>query len=246
MLLPGFALDAGVMAAACEPAFAPAGPGWQRIYLDLPGTGGSPPGEPTSAAVLDAVAATVAELIGEVPFRLAGHSYGGYLATGLARRSPERVAGLLLVCCGPRIRPADRDLSGVLGSTPEPGWLEGVPTDLHEHFEQAIGRQTRAVAGRVAAALAGRGPLDEKYLDRLRPAGYRLADEDAASPGFAGPVDVLAGRRDRIAGHLDPLALLTGYPHGNATLLAGAGHYLPFEEPERFAAVTRAWLASTA
>src|SRR4051794_772310 len=99
VLLPGFGLDSAVMAAACEPALVrtePAGAEevtggpWQRIYLDLPGTGGSVAGEPTSEAVLAAVQETVTDLIGDTPFRLVGHSYGGYLGTGLTRRDPER------------------------------------------------------------------------------------------------------------------------------------------------------------
>jgi pimeloyl-ACP methyl ester carboxylesterase len=252
VVLPGFALDAEVAAAGFEPAFAAIQPsGWQRIYLDLPGTGGSPAGEPTSEAVLTAVRETVAELLGDTPFRLAGHSYGGYLATGLARRWPERVAGLLLVCSAPRIRPDDRDLSGVLPSSPEPGWLDGVPADLREHFAAAIGRQTRAVADRVAAALAEGGPIDEAYLDALRPDGYRLDDEDGDSPEsgarsrYAGPVTVLAGRRDRVAGYRDAFAALSRYPQADYTALAGSGHYLPFEQPDSFAARTLDWLMST-
>jgi pimeloyl-ACP methyl ester carboxylesterase len=258
VLLPGFALDGAVMAAACEPAFARAqaeagsGGPWQRIYLDLPGTGGSPAGEPTSEAVLLAVQAAVTTLLGDAPYLLAGHSYGGYLATGLVRRDPARVAGLFLITCGLRIRPADRDLTGVQPSTPEPGWLEHVPEDLHQHFEHAIGKQTRSVADRVAGAFAGRGPVDEQYLDALRPAGYRLTDEDtlgteppAAGPRFPGPVSLLAGRRDRIGGYRDAFTALTQYPNGSYIAVADAGHYLPFERPDRFAGAIRDWLTES-
>lgn len=260
VLLPGFALDGSVMAMACEPAFTAAvsatGERWQRIYLDLPGTGGSPAGEPTSEAVLTVVQNTVSDLIGDAPYLLAGHSYGGYLAAGLARRAPTQVAGLFLICVGARILPANRDLSGVLPSAPEPGWLDGVPEELHAHFEHAIGHQTRAAADRVAAAFERRGPIDEEYLDALRPAGYVLEDEpasadlaDAAGAGsassFVGPVSLLTGRRDRIAGYRDAFAALSGYPNGSFTALAHAGHYLPFEQPESFATSILDWLRST-
>ena len=249
VLLPGFALDSSVMRLACEPAFADpatAGSGerWQRIYLDLPGTGGSPAGEPTSEAVLGAVQDTIGDLIGDTPYLIVGHSYGGYLAAGLARRNPAQAAGLFLVCIGSKISPDDRDLSGVLPSTPEPGWLEGVPEALREHVAHAVGQQTPAAADRVAAALEGRGSLDEEYLDALRPAGYRLRDEAAADQTFPGPVTLLTGRRDRIAGYRDALASLSSYPHGNFTALADAGHYLPFEQPETFVLSLRTWLAS--
>jgi pimeloyl-ACP methyl ester carboxylesterase len=252
VLLPGFALDSSVMMTACEPAFADTrsdtGERWQRIYLDLPGTGGSPTGEPTSEAVLSAIQGTVVELLGDTPYLLAGHSYGAYLAAGLTRRNPTQVAGLFLVCPGQRIMPADRDLSGVLPSVPEPGWLDGVPEDLHEHVSHAVGQQTREAADRVAAALGRRGPIDEEYLDALRPAGYRLQDEpDPADPtafSFPGPVTLLTGRRDRIAGYRDSLSALTQYPHGSFVALADAGHYLPFEQPEAFAMTLLTWLAT--
>jgi pimeloyl-ACP methyl ester carboxylesterase len=251
VMLPGFGLDGAVMAAACEPAFAQlpagqdghAGQRWRRIYLDLPGTGASPAGKPTADAVLAAVQDTIAELVGDAPYRLVGHSFGGYLAAGLARRKPDRMTGLFLICCGARIRPADRDLSGVLPSAPEPGWLDGVPEDLREHFGHGIGHQTRAVADRVTAAFDLRAPVDDEYLAALRPEGYRLPDEDEASATeFTGPVALLAGRRDRIAGYRDPFAALARYPGGSYTVLADAGHYLPFEQPERFAAHILDWL----
>lgn len=243
MLLPGFALDAAVMAAACEPAFASASKdiAGQRIYLDLPGTGGSPAGEPSSEAVLIAVRDTVADLIGDTPFRLVGHSYGSYLAAGLARRDPDRVAGLFLICPGLRIRPGDRDLSGVQPSVAEPGWLDGVPDDLHEHFGHGIGWQRKAVTNRVSAAFDQRGPVDDGYLDALRPNGYRLTDE-ASTASFPGPVTLLSGRRDRIAGYRDAFAALERYPNGTFTVLTEAGHYLPFEQPDQFARALLDWL----
>jgi len=254
VLLPGFALDSSVMAKACEPAFTATGTAggtgatagqWQRIYLDLPGTGGSPAGEPTSEAVLSAVRNAIGDLIGDSPYLLVGHSYGGYLAAGLARRHSAQVSGQFLICIGPRISEDDRDLSGLLPSTPEPGWLDGVPEELQAHLDHAVGHQTRAAADRVAAALGQRGPLDEEYLDALRPAGYRLRDESApVEQPFPGQVTLLTGRRDRIAGYRDALAALPGYPHGNFTALADAGHYLPFEQPEAFAMSLLAWLGS--
>jgi pimeloyl-ACP methyl ester carboxylesterase len=244
VLLPGFALDAAVMAAGCEPAFARSKSiAGQRIYLDLPGTGGSLAGEPRSEAVLEAVQATVADLIGATPFLLVGHSYGSYLAAGLARWYPDRVAGLFLISSGLRIRPGDRDLTGVPPSVAEPGWLDEVPDDLHEHFVHGIGHQRKAVAGRVAAAFDRRGPIDDDYLDALRPNGYRLADEDSAAC-FAGPVTLLSGRRDRIAGYRDAFAALERYPDGTFTALAEAGHYLPFEQPGQFATALLDWLAA--
>jgi pimeloyl-ACP methyl ester carboxylesterase len=73
VVLPSLSLDSTAMRAAFEPAFAGIS-GWSRVYLDLPGSGGSPPGEPTSDAVLADVVATVDALLGGEPFPIAGWS----------------------------------------------------------------------------------------------------------------------------------------------------------------------------
>ncbi len=241
MLLPWFGLDSAVMAAAFEPVLSSVS-GWCRIYVDLPGTGESPPVAPHSDAALEAVRDTITSTVDEVSFLLAGCSYGGYLATGLVRREPTRVAGLLTVCAGVRIRPEERDLSGVSDSTPQPGWLDGTPERLHGHFDHAIGQQTRAVADRIADAFQRNAPADDDYLDALRSTGYQLSDETVPRR-FDGVATIMAGRRDRIAGYLDHFDALSHYRHGNFVALAEAGHYLPFEQPDHFRSVTLDWLA---
>lgn len=241
VVLPSFSLDHNAMAEAVEPVFT-ATAGWSRLYVDLPGTGASPAGEPRSDAVLDEVAAAIDSMLGGQRFLIAGWSYGGYLAAGLARRLPARVGGLLLICTGRKIRPPDRNLTGVLPSNAEPGWLADVPANLHDHFTHAIGCQTAAVANRIAAVLARNGPADETYLARLRADGFPLSDEDAPTPCSA-PVSILTGRRDRVAGYADLFDALSGYDHASYLAISNAGHYLPLEQPRLFQAAALSWLA---
>lgn len=239
VLLPWFGLSSGVMAAACEPAMSAAG--WRRAYLDLPGTGKSAPVEPRSDAVASAVADTVEALAGGGRAAIAGCSYGGYLAAELARRHPDRVAGLLMICSGVKILPAERDLSGVLPPEPEPGWLEAVPAQFRAHLAQAVGRQTRRVGDRLAEALRANGPADEPYLRVLRATGYQLAAESEL-PALSVTATVAAGRRDRIAGFRDQFNLAIGNTAADYVLFHDVGHYLPFEQPERFRALALGWL----
>jgi pimeloyl-ACP methyl ester carboxylesterase len=68
------------------------------VALDLPGHGGSPP---LRAGVglpefVDAVAGALEE-VGVAPSYVAGHSFGGQVAIGLAARYPQLVRGLLLI-----------------------------------------------------------------------------------------------------------------------------------------------------
>jgi pimeloyl-ACP methyl ester carboxylesterase len=240
VLLPSFSLDHVAMAAAFEPVLRDA-TGWCRIYLDLPGTGRSPAGLPSSDAVLDDVVSTIQHLVGDEPVVLLGWSYGGYLAAGCARRLAGQVAGLMLVCSGLRIREEDRDLAGVLDSASEPGWLEDVPPHLHEHLTRAVGRQRSDVARRVASVLSSNGPTDEPYLARLRTEGFALVDEDEPTASAA-PVSLVGGRSDRVAGFVGLLRASGSFERASIATLADAGHYLPVEEPAATAALVGTWL----
>jgi pimeloyl-ACP methyl ester carboxylesterase len=228
------------MAEVFEPVFAPAS-GWMRLYVDLPGTGESPPGEPRSDAVLDAVGHTIDSTLGDQRFVILGWSYGGYLAAGLARRRPRHVAGLMMVCTGFKIRPQDRNLAGVLQSAPDPGWLSEAAPHLHDHFTHAIGCQTADVARRVTAALALNSPADDDYLATLQADGFALSDENAPS-SFDGPVSFLAGRRDRVAGYVGLFEALDHFHHASYVAAGQAGHYLPLEEPRLFKETVLSWL----
>lgn len=241
VVLPSFSLDHAAMAAAVETVFAEQS-GWRRLYIDLPGTGGSPRGQPRSDVVLDEVVGTIRAELGDERFAVIGWSYGGYLAAGVTRRLPEQVSGLMMVCTGFRIRPEDRDLTGVLASTPEPGWLDHVPPALHYHFTHAVGSQTTEVAERILAALARNGPTDEGYLASLRADGFALSDEAAPTLCDA-PVCFLTGQRDRVIGFASLSAAVGLYGHAAHTTISSAGHYLPLEQPAVFADVTTSWLA---
>jgi pimeloyl-ACP methyl ester carboxylesterase len=240
VVLPSFGLDHAAMAEAVEPVFTDIS-AWQRLYVDLPGTGGSAPGDPRSDVVLDEIVETLGAELGDERFAVGGWSYGGYLAAGVTRRLCGQISGLMMVCSGFRIRPQDRDLTGVLGSIPEAGWLAYVPVELHDHLTHAVGFQTAEVASRIAAALRRNGPTDEAYLSSLRADGFALSDETAPSPCNA-PVCFLTGQRDRVIGSAGLFRALGLYDRATFTSISGAGHYLPLEQPAVFAAVTQTWL----
>src|SRR5699024_10303223 len=71
----------------------------RRIYPDLPGMGRTPADARLTSNddVVDLLLGLADELIGPHSYLVAGHSYGAYLARGLADADPGRVAGLALV-----------------------------------------------------------------------------------------------------------------------------------------------------
>ncbi|MFK3982067.1 alpha/beta fold hydrolase [Micromonospora sp. NPDC050397] len=244
LCLPGFSLARSAMVAAMEPAVA-ANSALRRIYLDLPGTGQAPGGPPDSDGVVDWIGEFVDREIGPERFLVAGWSYGGYLAAALARRRPEQVAGLLLICHGTRILRTDRDVPLAPAVSEDVEWLVDVPPDLRAHLSVALGNRVREAAARVATVLETAGPGDEEYLERLRTTGYQLSDEGSTTT-YPGPTSVIAGRQDYIAGYADQFRALASYPAASYALLADAGHYLPFEQPEAFRGLVLDWLARCA
>jgi pimeloyl-ACP methyl ester carboxylesterase len=241
LCLAPFGVDRSMMAAALEPVFGGCA-GWQRIYLDLPGCGRSPDGPADSDGIVEAITEFMDQRLGARPAMIVGWSYGGYLATALLRRAPDRFAGALLICHGVKINHAERRLPAAT-TEPEPtGWLDRVPEHLTEHLATALGNRRRDIAERVAAALIAADNADQEYLDRLRANGYRLSDEGAPAV-YQGTTCVVTGRHDRIAGYHDQFEAMEAFPNGSFTVLANAGHYVPFEQPAVFRALAREWLS---
>lgn len=235
----------GMTSVATAAALAPALAGrmdLREVYLDLPGHGDSPGDGPAdSQTVLETICAWIeAHLAG--PVLLAGSSYGGYLAAGIARQRPDLVRGLLLVCPGVRTGPADRDLPTGEPSPADPGWLDAAPVELRGHLDRALGRRTPAVVRAVLEALSAGGPGDERYQDALTDGpGYALPDQDSAFT-FSGRVAIVVGRDDRIVGYADQFRALRHYPHATYSVVDQAGHYLPFEQPDLLRALAQDWL----
>ncbi len=234
----------GMSRAATALAFGPAlaGGGSREVYLDLPGHGDAPgEGAADSQTILDTVCDWLQRHL-QRPALLAGASYGAYLAAGVARQRPDLVEGLLLVCPGVRVGAHERDLPDQEPPAAEQGWLDAAPAELHRHLDRALGHRTRAVVGVVLQALAAGGPGDEPYQDALTDGpGYALADQDAELL-FDGPVTIVAGRNDRVVGYADQSRALQPYPRGTYCVVDAAGHYLPWEQPELFRALTQDWL----
>jgi pimeloyl-ACP methyl ester carboxylesterase len=89
-------------------------PGHTVYALDLPGHGKSGGAGRAEIGAYAEVLQSFAEALGLAPFVLAGHSMGGAIALEFALSYPERLAGLILVGTGAKLRVAQEILTGIL------------------------------------------------------------------------------------------------------------------------------------
>lgn len=210
--------------------------GYRRIYPDLPGMGHSTAaGLTCNDDVVKLLGALIDDLVaGQV--LLLGHSYGAYLARGLAAQRPDVVLGLALVC---PVAERSRNVPDHRVVCEEADAYDELEPAQLTGFDEYFVVRTPATARR--------------YRDHVVP-GTRLVDEDALGRIFAGwtvdvgsgifsaPTLIAAGRRDSVVGYADAAELLECYPRATLAVFEDAGHALIHERPELLAAFFGDWL----
>ncbi|MFG1862493.1 alpha/beta fold hydrolase [Microbispora bryophytorum] len=239
LALHGAGVDHREMAGALEPVFR-GRPGYRRVYPDLPGMGRTPVPDRLRGSddVLDLLLGLIDAVVGDQQFAIVGHSFGGYLARGIAARRPAQVAGLALICpLGEESR--DVPAHAVLHASADVAAV----ADALSPAEQASFRdyfvvQTPATVERFREYVAPALPLvDRDGLGRVFDQ-WRLSDTSA----YAGPTLILAGRQDATVGYAGAWDLVARYPHATYAVLDRAGHALPHEQTGLLTALIAEWL----
>jgi pimeloyl-ACP methyl ester carboxylesterase len=217
---------------------------WERLYLDLPGFGATPPldgagGLPELAAwLVDAVR----DLVGEAPFALLANSLGGLLVRHVAAQLTGQVLGIALIA--PVVDPAasHRQLPEFTVHARDEQLLGSLDPADRDEFTSVAVRQTEeswqafrnhALPGIRAADPSAMGRLAERYVLGAVP-------EDATA-GFDGPTVIITGRQDHVVGYRDQVELLTHYRRATFLALDGAGHNVHLEQPAAVEAALRDW-----
>lgn len=176
------------------------------------------------------------DLAGFAKAVIIGVSIGGLIAQGLALRSPQRVAGLVLCCTAPRMGDAAMWTARI--ETALTKGLEPMADPVMERWFSPAFRSERDVE------LAGWRNL---FL-RTDPQGYAstcatLRDADLTSEigRISAPALIVAGDADLAA----PVSLVrncSAIPKSQFQVLAGVGHIPSIEQPGRLAELVRVFL----
>lgn len=203
------------------------------VALDLPGHGRSTGGTHTTVAegaqrvraLLDALAVERAVLM--------GHSMGGAIVQTLALHDPERVAGLVLVGTGARLRVHPTILSGIIDD-----WE--ATTTLVTAWSYAP-EQSPAVLAQATAALRATPPAvlhaDYSACDRF--------DLIAEIGRINIPALIIVGAQDQMTPLKYAEFLARTLPHTQLVVVPRAGHSVMIEQPQMVNAAIRAswgWL----
>ena len=253
LALHGYTLDHRMAAGAFEPLFVALGPKghYRRIYPDLPFMGESDDlGEGEgSDAMLAAMVDFVAELALSGPLLIAGESYGGYLARGLARELGDRVAGLFFLCPMVVASTADRDRPQAQVLFEEADWARGASRSERAEFEDCAVIKSRAAFERfLSEILPGILLARREKLERVQASRFAFSFDSMGKGGepfdslFAKPASFFLGRQDSSVGWKDAQRLAGRYPRASYHIVDGAGHNAQLEEPGIFAAAFGAWL----
>lgn len=244
VVLNGGGPDHRCMTGCLEPTFRERA-GWKRVYLDLPGTGKTRGEEwiTSSDQMRDVVLAFVDAVIPGQHFVLAGSSYGAYLARGVIHHQPARVDGLLMICPTVTASLEGRAVPPHVTLVRDAAFMSSLQPEQRELFEFFAVVQTQRTWERARdEVIAGLEVADQGFLSRIQSLGYAFSvDVDALPAPFEKPTLILAGRQDGLVGYRDAWEILENYPRATFAVLDRAGHNLPIEQDELFAALVGEW-----
>jgi pimeloyl-ACP methyl ester carboxylesterase len=249
LIIHGSTMSGFVEAHDFEPIFTKKD-GYRRIYVDLPGMGGSPVG---SIKDLDSILKSVSNFVEKhiLPsnFLIIGTSCGAYIARALAYRHASAIDGLLLRVPLVEPVPSKRDLDPFVPAISD----EALLSSLSGADREKLGNITVQTPEYIdifrrkieAIWLPAITASDSAGLDSIRndPSLYNLsATLHSRETPFFKPTLVLTGRQDTDVGYRDAWPLVTCYPRATFVALDRANHGLPIDETDLFEALVNDWL----
>jgi pimeloyl-ACP methyl ester carboxylesterase len=223
------------------------------LLLDMPQHGRSPWTDGFSyVGAADQVEAAIAARAGDEPVALVGHSMGGKIAMVLALRHPERVARLCVVDVAPVAYDGGRQFVGNVQamrgldlarldsrSDADAALRDAVPDDVVRAFLLQNLRRSPEPPG-----WSWQPNLEVIDRDLGAITGWPAEELTGVAP-YHGPVLWVRGERSEYITDEHAAAMATYFPRVRKLTVRGAGHWVHSEQPEAFASVLEAFLATS-
>ena len=222
---------------------------YRLTLIDLRGHGGSTLGLDASTAGAAVTMEKLAEdthavlqSLGIQQAAFVGCSIGSYILYEYWRRYPRQMAALVLTCGKPQPdTEANREKRREsMRAAQQPGGLE-------KFFDQAadtlVGPTARRFYPQVRAA--ARAMMDSFSLQAMLAVQQGLMQRPDSVPTLAtiqAPVCVIAGGEDPASTPAEMQVIPEQAPHAEFHLLEDAGHYAPFEQPQKVALLIQEFL----
>jgi pimeloyl-ACP methyl ester carboxylesterase len=232
--------------------------GYTVIAPDLLGHGES--AKPRGDYSLGAYASGIRDLMVALDVEKAsfvGHSLGGGVAMQLAYQFPERCERLALVCSGG----LGQEVTPLLRAVSLPGSELVLPLILAPWFRERaenVGAVFHKVGWRPGSTLSevwrsyttlttreGQLAFIHTVRSVIDIAGQRVSARDRLYLAAAVPTLIVWGDQDRVIPVDHAYAAHELMPGSRLEILPGAGHFLPFEQPDWFNRVLGDFLATT-
>jgi pimeloyl-ACP methyl ester carboxylesterase len=243
LFLHGLTADRRSLSVALDPWFEGSPGRWRRFYFDLPGHGASA-GDATVASADELVATITAfarSACAGTPAVVA-HSYGGYVAQGVARDLAATLPGMFLLCpvvepdMGKRRLPPERVL------VRDPQLVFESPQEQSTFAGETV-LQTAEMLGRWRAAMdSGHRVQDHAFVAAMRARYVMSRPHHLGLAELACPVTIVCGRDDPWTGFEDPLALVRTIRDSTYVVLPRCGHLAHLEAAPQVEPLFRAWL----
>ncbi len=248
LILHGVTLDHRYMVETLEPIFQET-EGWQRVYVDMPGHGLSPPRDNINSQddLLAAVVDFADEVLANRSFAIIGLSRGSYIARGIVHLWPERVTGAALIVPGgnPSADPARLPAHQTI--EPDPSIRPELAHEEIWRFENFMVVHSRDILAKTRRVVTPAKEIFDAAQDaRVCEAFDFSFHTKGDAPVFEKPSLIIAGRQDSMSGYLDAMDLVPQFPRATLAVLDAAGHGLVFERPDVFNALVRDWLVRLA
>jgi pimeloyl-ACP methyl ester carboxylesterase len=247
IMLHGWSVDHRHMVSDLEPVFGHRD-GWKRIYLDLPGHGGTPGKDwiTNQDKILDVVLDFIDNVIPAQRFVVVGTSAGAYLARGIVHHRLASLDGLLLKVPVIVADDTKRQVPAHVTLVEDAALAAQLEPDEAEGLFQGAVVQSQKVVDYIRANFQSAseiGDLGFQAKIREHPKNYAFSfDIDALPQPFPAPTLIVTGRQDSWVGYRDAWQILDNYPRGTFAVLDRSGHFLGVEQEDLFHALVGEWL----